>query len=106
MSKSFGITDGKGFYMTFPNGYTVSVQFGPGNYGDNYREPSNPQAKRGAGESGSNKAEVAVWDKEGKWCPDDPFSYLSAKQVLQVMNLAAAGDEDGLRSLYSSFQGI
>jgi len=32
----FRINDNKGFSITFDNGYTVSVQFGPGNYGSNY----------------------------------------------------------------------
>jgi len=32
----FRINDNKGFSITLDNGYTVSVQFGPGNYGSNY----------------------------------------------------------------------
>ena len=32
----FRINDNKGFSITFDNGYTVSVQFGPGNYSSNY----------------------------------------------------------------------
>ena len=32
----FRITDNKGFHLTFKNGVTISVQFGIGNYGDNY----------------------------------------------------------------------
>ena len=35
----FSITGNRGFHMTFENGYTVSVQFGPGNYCDNYSLP-------------------------------------------------------------------
>ena len=31
----FSISGNRGFQMTFENGYTVSVQFGPGNYCDN-----------------------------------------------------------------------
>lgn len=58
----FKITDNKGFHMTFANGWTVSVQFGYGNYSDNYNsgrygEPADP----------SCNAEVAAWDGEGKW---------------------------------------
>jgi hypothetical protein len=30
----FRINDNKGFSITFDNGYTVSVQFGPGNVGE------------------------------------------------------------------------
>lgn len=32
----FRICNGKGFQIEFGNGYTVSVQFGPSNYCDNY----------------------------------------------------------------------
>ena len=35
----FSISGNRGFQMTFENGYTVSVQFGPGNYCDNYSLP-------------------------------------------------------------------
>lgn len=34
----FRITGGRGFQIELENGYGVSVQFGPGNYGDNYHE--------------------------------------------------------------------
>ena len=36
----FKITEGKGFHITFANGYTVSVQFGPDNYCDHYHKNS------------------------------------------------------------------
>jgi hypothetical protein len=59
------ITHNKGFQMTFANGYTISVQFGNGNYCDNrhygsmvtFDEPVPP----------SRNAEVAAWDKDGNW---------------------------------------
>jgi|TARA_R110002020_G_scaffold26591_1_gene86200 hypothetical protein len=34
-SPSLFIEEGKGFQMTFKNGWTVSVQWGEGNYADN-----------------------------------------------------------------------
>lgn len=36
MSGRIRITGGKGFGMSFDNGWAVSVQFGYGNYADNY----------------------------------------------------------------------
>jgi len=36
----FNITNGKGFTMTFANGWTVSVQFGGLNYCQHYDYPS------------------------------------------------------------------
>ena len=40
--KAMRITEGKGFHLDLPNGVTVSVQFGPGNYADDEarRKPS------------------------------------------------------------------
>ena len=35
---SFRITEGKGFQITFANGYTASVQFGSGNYCSNFAD--------------------------------------------------------------------
>lgn len=63
---NFSITDNKGFQLTFENGWIVSVQFGPGNYGDN-------RAKRFTGDSlygdspypgDSELAEVGVFRKD------------------------------------------
>lgn len=58
----FDITKGKGFKLTFANGWTVSVQFGGLNYCQHYNAPD------GAGYRGPSKdAEVAAWDKDGNW---------------------------------------
>jgi len=42
MMNEFRITQGKGFHLNFPNGVTLSTQFGAGNYGDNYDEDFEP----------------------------------------------------------------
>lgn len=90
----FRITGGKGFHITFPNGYTVSVQFGPGNYADNY------DARFGdddmAGEYQSRTAECAVWPANGDM--QDPFdewgnnvsNRSTVQDVLKLINWAAA----------------
>lgn len=57
--KGFSITAGKGFHMTFSNGITISVQWGPGNYCDN-RHMTYHEEKE-AGEKGSDTAEIAIW---------------------------------------------
>lgn len=60
------ITEGKGLGLTFDNGITISIQIGGGNYGDNYDFPiggitrDNPLPP-------SSRAEIAVWDSDGKW---------------------------------------
>lgn len=63
-SNGFRITDGKGFHVTFENGYTVSVQFGPGNYAGNYNAPFRSAPPKGGWES--RTAETAVWGPDGE----------------------------------------
>lgn len=38
MSGKFSCNNGSGFHLELPNGVSVSTQFGPGNYGDNYND--------------------------------------------------------------------
>lgn len=110
----FRITSGKGFHVTFPNGYTVSVQWGPGNYcatrddgalcSDDYAEH-----ERRHGEAGSPTVETAVWARGGellamvhtadgweRWAPRGGDEYVGTVQgwqtpadVLALMNWAA-----------------
>ena len=65
----FTIDGGKGFTLPLPNGYSVSVQFGPGNYCQNHRYLSESEnlaeAERKAGAKGSWNAECAVLDPDG-----------------------------------------
>lgn len=88
----FNIFMGKGFAMTFENGHTVSVQFGPGNYCDkssihNYDEPAKVAAAHGSWES--TTAEVASWGPDGAWTTkqffqghnDDVRGWLKADEV-------------------------
>lgn len=68
--KHFSITQGKGFQMTFANGWTASVQFGAGNYADNYNAPFplNSAYQNNCGEMGSDTAEIAAIRKDsGVW---------------------------------------
>lgn len=95
----FKITGHKGFHITFANGVTVSVQFGGGNYGDNYdRALIGTEQDKRVLESG--RAEVAVWKGDGKktewitkqWKPGDGHNVLgwqTADDVLRLLNWAA-----------------
>ena len=93
----FRITDGKGFQMTFANGWTVSVQFGPYNYIDNRNlNPcsgrSHIEAMRDAGELGSIDAEIAAWDSNNKWYDfgDDRFKgWVKADEVAAFIQMIA-----------------
>ena len=91
--KAFRITEGRGFKMTFDNGVTISVQFGPYNYCDHYHtdfgdDPRKAQQECGA--SGSYTAEVGAWYNDGTWIPlggaDDVVGYQYVNDVLSIMN--------------------
>ena len=59
----------KGFHMTFENGYTLSVQFGMGNYCMNRYEPSDEGVfetmQKYIGPEECKDAETAIWDVNG-----------------------------------------
>lgn len=71
MKKGFLSTMRKGFHMTFPNGLTVSVQWGAGNYCDN-RFPKDMDFTFSK-DAESDTAEVAVIDQDGKFIDPQQF---------------------------------
>ena len=82
---SFRITGGKGFHLTFPNGVTVSVQFGPGNYCDNYDDDIMEWVMaKGKGTVESMTAEVAIWKKGGAWITNE---YSGDGEVIGYKNI-------------------
>jgi len=83
----FKIIDAKGFHITFDNGWTVSVQFGAGNYCDHYGS-----LEFGKSAEPSTTAEIAAWDSVGKWYEfetDSVKGYCSPAEVLAFINLIA-----------------
>lgn len=88
----FRITMGRGFQITFANGHTVSVQFGPGTYCEN-RDMDFSQSAL-AGEKGSITAETAHWGPDGNFIPmpeaeDDVNGWQTPEQVLELLIKAA-----------------
>jgi hypothetical protein len=85
----FRINDNKGFSISFPNGYTVSVQFGPGNYSSNYNlnfieNMGKPMT--------ANSAETALLDPDGNFVQYDGADvqgYRTAEQVLELLQYAS-----------------
>lgn len=95
----FYITGKKGFHVTFENGWTVSVQFGPGNYCANYDRQIG-RDEEASGRDGSATAETAVWGPDGGMIDlgdgDTVQGHRSPAQVLELLQFAASG---GVRSL-------
>lgn len=85
----FRINDNKGFQITFHNGYTVSVQFGPGNYGGN----RNLSVLDNRGKSmTANTAETALIAPDGSFVTykeDDVQGYQTPHDVLELLNYAS-----------------
>ena len=85
----FRINDNKGFSITFDNGYTVSVQFGPGNYSsnknlsflDNINKPMT-----------ANTVETALLAPDGDFVAyknNDVQGYQSTADVLELLDYAS-----------------
>lgn len=97
MSKTpgFRITSHRGFHITFENGYTVSVQFGAGNYCEHYNDDwSLPGEPRFAAFASSSDAETAVWGPDGKMIDydnsgDSVQGYRPPWEVLALLNWAS-----------------
>lgn len=91
----FTICSGKGFHVTFENGWTVSVQFGGGNYCAN-RDEVQIGSERGRDTLRSMDAETAVWGPDGKMLEvagaegDTVQGWRSPAQVLELLNWAAS----------------
>lgn len=103
MSTFFKISGGKGFYMGFANGWGVSVQFGPGNYADNYGMRIG-QDDAEAGKQGSSTAECACFNASDDMVKLPAFMFRdeyrdivsnrsTPAQVLQLMNWAASQEK-------------
>jgi hypothetical protein len=84
------INQNKGFAMTFENRWTISVQWGPGNYGSNRRwgddvvkDPDPMTHNRWQGTS----AEICVWDPDGDIVLKDlVMGWISPDDVAHYVN--------------------
>lgn len=87
------ITEGKGFHLTFSNGWTASVQFSEGNYCENRNSRFSRDHKendRLCGNAGSANAEIAAWDKNdnyyrGEDWDDDVKGYVTPEEVARFL---------------------
>ena len=100
----FRTTENKGFWITFDNGVTVSVQFGCGNYCWNRDKDINPLKLKAVE---CPNAEVAVWDSKDYWITEfSPIGkdygetavvgYCNPNDVLRVLNWASKLTEEKL----------
>jgi len=91
-------SDNKGFSITFENGNTVSVQWGPGNYcnpehSDGRNAPHDAPMKTRTWKA--QNAEVAAWDSEGAWHQfehDSVDGWLTADEVAAFIHFVATSE--------------
>lgn len=85
-----------GFQMSFDNGWTVSIQFGSGNYCDN-------QYSKSVALKHCNNAEMAAWDRNAKWYRfegDEVEGHASPERVAEFIHLVSqfSGDADAVNA--------
>jgi hypothetical protein len=100
----FRSTVHKGFHMKFTNGYTISVQWGAGNYCENrsLHEHDSIEWKNRDAVYDSPDAEIAVWDVNGEDLKFDNGdlvkAYVSPNEVAEwiykVANFTSVEKED------------
>lgn len=76
----------KGFQIKFANGYTVSVQWGPGNYCDNFTGDAHKVA------NDSSTAETAIITPDGSFLMykgDDVQGHQTADDVAETIMFAS-----------------
>ncbi len=84
---TFTIYRSKGFHISFPNGWTISVQFGIGNYcGDYPYDERDYNTPRRSEYWSSPNAEVAFWYLSND-IVGDPKGWQSATSVAELIHL-------------------
>lgn len=96
----FSTCQNKGFHITFPNGVTLSTQFGGGNYCDNYGEPIGTlNLAEALKQRWSSNAEIAIFNGDD-WLtkkmikalypkggyPNDVKGYVDIKEWLKIFD--------------------
>lgn len=87
-TKAFRTCANKGFHLKFPNGWIVSIQFGGGNYSDNYDLLFNSELYLKKPDLESDTAEVWAWNEKGH-CPKEPLANQTISEVLKFINKVA-----------------
>lgn len=85
----FRITGNKGFRITLPNDYTVSVQFGPGNYGSNRAETYDTAMNKPQSATLAETALIAPNGDFVAYLGDDVQGYQTPEDVLELLNYAS-----------------
>lgn len=92
----FRICNGKGFQIEFGNGYTVSVQFGPANYCDNY---DMEWSDVGDFVESANAEIAIIKPDDGGFVPlidDDVAGHVTPDQIAKIIHYVSQGKIDSV----------
>lgn len=85
----FRITGGKGFQITFANGWMISTPFGPGSYIEKRKMSLgdfSPEGQIKAGAEGSPDAEIMIFPPDGQiYEGETPTGYNSPEQFADLI---------------------
>ena len=99
---SFIATQNKGFGMTFDNGFTISVQWGTGNYCEKKNLGADMEVEMKTPRWESKTAEIAVFNDEGiipVGDSDEIIGWCSADEVAKVIKIVSSTtDLDKMKS--------
>jgi hypothetical protein len=103
----FKVTMGKGVYIQFANGYSISIQWGCSNYCENSSKfpPTGvdyQDHQKKVGKDGAAHAEIAIMDRNDNFCGqelgiingDDVEGWCTPERVTEVMGMLAAIEVD------------
>jgi hypothetical protein len=80
----------KGLQMVFSNGWTVSVQFGEGNYCQSRTDEH--------GQTSSETAEIAAWNHKNEWFKfpsDNVKGWCKPEEVARFVHAISTAPKDG-----------
>lgn len=91
----FTITAGRGFHMKLDNGWTVSVQWGSGNYAEGRINPMTNEYQSPTAEvyrwdaAGNKRVVVDPWGEDGDTMRENPRTYQTPAEVIAYINETA-----------------
>ena len=89
-AEGFRTMGGRGFQIEFKNGYTISIMFGIGSYGDHYNDPDFEDED--SKEYLESSQEVAIRKPNGQ-IMGDIYGWVSPDFVAALIPVVATGDE-------------
>ena len=106
---SFIATQNKGFGMTFDNGFTISVQWGTGNYCEKKNLGADIDEEMKTKRWESRTAEIAVFKDTGivpVGKSDDVIGWCSADEVATIISIVQSAHPDNQEEMVEEIKAL